>query len=61
MFVFFFPIFLLLLRILLSAIRATISATAFIRKEEKKMRKNQVFLHPVFIEDLLFLYNDIIV
>lgn len=31
------------------------------KERRKKMRKNQVFLHPVFIEGLLFLYNDIIV
>lgn len=31
------------------------------KERRKKMRKNQVFLHHVFIEDLLFLYNDIIV
>ena len=55
---FFFPAFYMLLQILLSAIRATISATVFERKENEK--KPSVFA-PVFIEDLLFLYNDIIV
>lgn len=43
---FFFPAFYMLLRILLSAIRATIFATVFWK--ERKMRKNQVFYAPAY-------------